>query len=274
MTDRNLVQKAAFMALKAATFCMLAVLAVLIFYIMSNGLKHINPVFLTHSPASMGRGGGIFPFIISTIYVTTMSLTIAAPVGIGAALYLVEYSKEGILISFIRFCTEILAGIPSIIFGLFGFVFFVIYMGMGWSVLSGSLTLACMILPTIIRTSEESIKAVPTSYREGSMALGATRWQTIVKVVLPDSIPGIITGIILGIGRAVGETAAVILTAGSSLRAPASISDSGRTMSVHLYILTMEGISNDKAFATATVLILLVLVINLAANKSVKLIKR
>ncbi|RYD04737.1 hypothetical protein N752_12485 [Desulforamulus aquiferis] len=170
------------------------------------------------------------------------------------------------MVKVIRFATETLAGIPSIIFGLFGFAFLVLFMGFSWSLLSGGLTLAFMVLPTIVRTSEEAIKSVPLSFREGSMALGATKWQTVWKIVLPSALPGILTGIILSMGRAVGETAAVILTAGSSLNIPASIMDPGRTMSVHLYILAMEGISMEKAYATAAVLIILIFVINSLAN--------
>jgi phosphate transport system permease protein len=274
MNSKNISQRAAFLVLKTASMATVAVLAIIVLYIMSNGLKHINPAFFTQKPVSMGREGGIAPFIKSTIYVTSVALAIAAPVGIGSAVYLAEYSRGLTPVRIIRFCTETLAGIPSIIFGLFGFVFFVIFLKLGWSVLSGGLTLACMILPTIIRTSEEAIKTVPMPYREGSMALGATKWQTIVKVVLPGSIPGITTGVILGTGRAIGETAAVILTAGSSLRAPVSVTDPGRTMSIHLYVLTMEGISNEKAFATAAVLIMFILGINFAANKTVKLMRR
>jgi phosphate transport system permease protein len=273
MINKSFAQRAAFLALRTTAMAAVTILAVIILYIMSNGLRHIDPSFFTQRPVNMGRDGGIAPFIVSTLYVTAVSLIIAAPVGIGSALYLTEYSKEGLAVKVVRFCTETLAGIPSIIFGLFGFVFFVVFLGMGWSVLSGGLTLACMILPTIIRTSEEAIKTVPVSYREGSTALGATKWQTITKVVLPGSIPGIITGIILSIGRAIGETAAVVLTAGSSLRAPVTLADPGRTMSVHLYLLTMEGISNEKAFATAAVLVMFVLCINLMANKIAALMK-
>jgi phosphate transport system permease protein len=274
VTDKNLNQKIAFFVLKIAALTTVFILVIIISYILINGLKHVNFEFLTERSYSMGREGGIFPFIITTIYATVVSIAIAAPIGIGAAIYLTEYSREGRVIEVIRFCTETLAGIPSIIFGLFGFVFFVIFMGLGWSILSGGLTLACMVLPTIVRTSEEAIKTVPVSYREGSLALGATRWQTIVKVVLPSSIPGIITGVILSIGRAIGETAAVILTVGSSLRMPTAVTHPGRTMAVHLYILTMEGLSNEKAFATATVLIFFVIIVNYTANRMVGLIKR
>lgn len=274
MRDKNLSQKIAFVLLRAAAFATVLILVIIISYILLNGLRYVSLDFLTQKSSGMGREGGIFPFIITTVYATVVSIAIAAPIGVGAAIYLTEYSREGRIIEAIRFCTETLAGIPSIIYGLFGFVFFVIFMGLGWSILSGGLTLACMVLPTIVRTSEEAVKTVPVSYREGSLALGATRWQTIVKVVLPSSIPGIITGIILSIGRAIGETAAVILTVGSSLRLPTSVMQPGRTMAVHLYILTMEGLSNEKAFATATVLIFFVMIINYTANRMVELIRR
>jgi phosphate transport system permease protein len=220
----------------------------------------------------MGRLGGIFPTIVGTLYLTVVALAIAAPFGVGAAIYLTEYAKRGRLTNVLRFGVESLAGVPSIIFGLFGFVAFVIFLGFGWSILSGGLTLALMILPTIIRTSEEAIKTVPRSYREGSLALGATQWQTIRKVVLPSALPGILTGLILGLGRAVGETAAVMLTAGSSLGMPVSIMDPVRTMSIHLYVLAVEGLSLEKAYATATVLIFVILLINLVATRTIRLL--
>jgi phosphate transport system permease protein len=244
----------------------LAALLIIIGYILFNGLSHINLEFLTEAPRKMGREGGILPVIIGTFMVTGVGVLIATPVGIAAAIYFTEYSKEGKGVAAIRFFTEILAGIPSIIFGLFGFAFFVIALGMGWSVLSGGLTLAMMVLPTLIRATEESLKTVPMTYREGSLSLGATRWQTIVRVILPCCRPGILTGLILGIGRAIGETAAVMLTVGGSLRTPASLFDSARTMSVHLYILASEGLSQEKTYATAALLIFIVLLINTAAN--------
>jgi phosphate transport system permease protein len=179
--------------------------------------------------------------------------------------YLTEYTRESRITRIIRFGADCLAGIPSIIFGLFGFIFFVTTLGMGWSILSGSLTLAFMILPTIIRTSEEAIRSVPYAYREVSFSLGANLWQTVRKVVLPNALPGILTGIMLSVGRSIGETAVVIFTAGSSLRIPASVFDSVRTMSVHFYILAREGISNEKAYGTATVLIISILAINLVS---------
>jgi phosphate transport system permease protein len=247
-------------------FILIAILG----HIIGKGLHAVNLEFLLEYPRSMGREGGISPAIVGTVYLTAISILIASPIGIGAAVYLTEYARKGRILNFIRFSTETLAGIPSIIFGLFGYVFFVIYMGFSWSLLSGRLTLAFMILPTIVRTSEEAIRAVPDSYREGSLSLGATRWQTTVRVVLPSAISGIVTGIILSIGRAVGETAAVFLTAGSSLRMPTSIMDPARTMSVHLYVLAAEGISLEKAYATATVLVVLVLMINLFSTFVIK----
>ena len=180
---------------------------------------------------------------MGTLVLTALSLLIATPLGVGAAVFLTEYTKETRLSRFIRTGTETLAGIPSIIFGLFGFAFFVIYLKMGWSILAGALTLACMMLPTIVRTSEEAIRAVPAAYREVSFALGASRWQTVVSVVLPQAAQGIATGIVLATGRAIGETAAVIFTAGSSLRLPKSLMDPVRTLPVHFYILAREGIS-------------------------------
>ncbi len=244
----------------------LATLIIIIGYILVNGLTHINLEFLTQEPKRMGKEGGIFSVIIGTLMVTGVGILIATPIGIAAAIYFTEYAKNGKGVTIIRFFTEILAGIPSIIFGLFGFAFFVIFLGMGWSVISGGLTLALMVLPTLIRATEESLKTVPMAYREGSLSLGATRWQTIVKVIIPCCKPGILTGLILGIGRAIGETAAVMLTVGGSLRIPTSIFDSTRTMSVHLYVLAAEGLSQEKTYATAALLIIIVLLINTIAN--------
>jgi len=195
-----------------------------------------------------------------------VAIVIAVPFGIGTAFYLAEYTRESLITRIIRFCAESLAGIPSIVFGLFGFIFFVISLNLGWSILSGGLTLAFMILPTIIRTSEEAIRAVPQIYREVSYSLGATKWQTISRVVLPMALRGIVNGIILSVGRCVAETAAVILTAGSTLRMPNSLFSSTRTMAVHFYILAREGISMDNAYGTAALLILFILVINVVVG--------
>lgn len=244
----------------------LASLILIVGYILINGIPHINVEFLTKEPRMMGKEGGIFSVIVGTLYVTAVAIVIATPIGIAAAIYFTEYAKEGKGVQTIRFFTEVLAGIPSVIFGLFGFAFFVVFLGMGWSVLSGGLTLSMMVLPTLIRATEESLKTVPMSYREGSLSLGATKWQTIRRVILPCCRSGILTGLILGIGRAIGETAAIMLTVGGALKIPESIFDSTRTMAVHLYMLSSEGISQEKTFATGALLIILVLMINTAAN--------
>lgn len=244
----------------------LAALLIIIGYILANGFAHIDLEFLMQEPSRMGKDGGIFSVIIGTLMVTGVGILIATPIGIAAAIYFTEYAKNGKGVMIIRFFTEILAGIPSIIFGLFGFAFFVLFLGMGWSVISGGLTLAFMVLPTLIRATEESLKTVPMVYREGSLSLGATKWQTIIKVIIPCCKPGILTGLILGIGRAIGETAAVMLTVGGSLRIPTTLFDSTRTMSVHLYVLAAEGLSQEKTYATAALLIIIVLIINTAAN--------
>ena len=214
----------------------------------------------------MGREGGILPTIIGTFALTAVAILFATPLGVGTAIFLREYTRESRISRIIRFGTDCLAGVPSIIFGLFGFVFFVIYLNMGWSILSGGLTLAAMILPTIISTAEEAIKGIPPSYREVSYSLGGTKWQTVMHTILPSALPGIFTGIILSVGRSIGETAAVILTAGSSLIMPTSLFSPIRTMSVHFYILAREGISMEMAYGTGAALILLVLVVNTVAN--------
>jgi len=248
--------------------CAVLTVAVLVFiigYVMVKGARVMTPGFLLGSPEKMGREGGIFPSIVGTVSLTLASVIIAAPLGIGTAVFLTEYTQEGLFSRIVRFGTESLAGIPSIIFGLFGFLFFVIRLGMGWSILSGSLTLAAMMLPTIVRTSEEALRSVPDVYKETAYALGASRWQTVASVVLPTAMPGIVTGVILAMGRAVGETAAVIFTAGSSLRLPKSIFDPVRTLPVHFYILAREGISIENAYGTAAVLLSAVLLVDFAA---------
>jgi phosphate transport system permease protein len=247
-------------ALAAITF---AVLVFILAFILAHGLPHVTWSFLTQSPTSMGREGGVFPMIVGTILVAGLAVLVAAPIGVATAVYLTEYTREGRLTTVIRFGADCLAGVPSIIFGLFGFVFFAITLGMGLSVLSGSLTLALMVLPTIIRTSEEAIRSVPTAYREVSFGLGSTRWQTVIYVVLRSALPGISTGIVLSLGRSISETAAVMLTAGSALRLPRSLFDSSRTLALHFYILAREGISMPNAYATASVLIIAILALNL-----------
>jgi phosphate transport system permease protein len=242
-----------------------AILFFIILYVLKKGLPVVSLGFLTKNPVEMGKAGGIFSTILGTVALTFLAILIASPLGIGSAIYLTEYTRETWVTRVIRFGSECLAGIPSIIFGLFGFILFVAKLGLGWSLLSGGLTLAFMILPTIIRTSEEAIWSVPRSYREVSFSLGGTKWQTVTRVVLPAALPGIATGVILSIGRSIGETAAVIFTAGSSLHIPTSLFSSSRTMSVHFYILAREGISMANAYGTAAVLMIVILAINLAA---------
>ena len=262
----SITQKIAKAVIWSAAILVLLLLFSIIIYILSKGIPHITWQFLTQIPSDMGRSGGILSTIVGTLAVTLVAIVVATPLGVGTAFYLTEYTHESIVTKIIRFSAESLAGIPSIVYGLFGFIFFVIYLKLGWSILSGGLTLAVMILPTIIRTSEEAILAVHPMYREVSFSLGGTKWQTMIKVLIPSALPGISTGIILGIGRSVAETAAVILTAGSALQMPTSLFSPARTMAVHFYILASEGISLEKAFATAALLIILILLINIGAN--------
>ena len=263
---RYLTQSIAKILIWVGALSTIAVMILILFQILKEGLPVLHLRFFLESPKSMGREGGIFTTIIGTIALTGVAILFGAPLGVGTAVFLREYTRESKISRLIRFGTDCLAGVPSIIFGLFGFVFFVIRLNMGWSILSGGLTLAAMILPTVISTAEESIKAIPPSYREVSYSLGGTKWQTITRVVLPSALPGIFTGILLSVGRSIGETAAVILTAGSSLVMPTSLFSPIRTMSVHFYILAREGISMKMAYGTGAALILLVLMVNMIAQ--------
>lgn len=261
----SITQKIAKGMLFTATALAVGVLLFVIGFVLAGGFRHISWSFLTGPILDMGRSGGILPAIVGTILMIIVSVGIAAPLGVASAIYLVEYTKEGRLTQGIRFGINCLAGVPSIIFGLFGFILFVIILGFGWSILSGGLSLAAMILPTVIRTAEEALRSVPVSYRDVAASLGATRWQVVTKSVLPYALPGILTGVILGIGRSIEETAVVIFTAGSAVQMPTSFFDSARTMAVHFYILAREGISNSNAYATAAILICTILVINISA---------
>jgi len=255
-------QRIAIALLGTATGVTLVVLLFIVGFVLEKGLPVVSFSFLFSMPKDMGRAGGILPTLVGTLLLPLLAIAIALPLGVGTAVYLTEYTRETRLTRIIRFGTDCLAGIPSIIFGLFGFIFFVTTLKLGWSLLSGGLTLAIMVLPTIIRTSEEAIRAVPRAWREVSFSLGATRWETVTKVVLPNALPGIVTGVMLSVGRSIGETAAVIFTAGSSLRMPHSVFDSVRTMAVHFYIMAREGISNENAYGTAAVLVISVLLVN------------
>jgi len=266
--SRYITQRIAKALIWTAALSTILVMFLILFQILKDGLPVLSLEFFRESPKNMGRDGGILSTIVGTFALTMVAIFVATPLGVGTAVFLREYTRESAISRVIRFGTDCLAGVPSIIFGLFGFVFFVIFLNMGWSILSGGLTLAVMILPTIISTAEEAIKTIPYSYREVSYSLGATRWQMVVNVIIPNALPGIFTGVILGVGRSIGETAAVILTAGSSLIMPTSIFSPIRTMAVHFYILAREGISMEMAYGTGAALILLVLLINTIANWS------
>lgn len=238
-------------------------LLVIIGYVFINGCGSITWEFLTTNPKGGLKGeGGILSALVGTVYLILVTLIIAVPLGIGAAIYLSEYASNNWFTRVVRFGVESLAGIPSIVFGLFGFALFVMALGFNFSILSGSMTLACLCLPVIIRTCEEAIKAVPVSYREASYGLGATKWQTIVHVILPAAIPGIITAIILTVGRVVEETACLYVTMGGSANMPTSLWSNARTLSLHLYYLAMETTAINKALATGVILILIIVVIN------------
>jgi phosphate transport system permease protein len=264
--SRYLTQSIAKFSIWVAALSTIAVMTLILFQILREGIPILRLHFFLDSPRIMGREGGILPTIIGTFALTIVAIIFATPLGVGTAIFLKEYTQESRISRIIRFGTDCLAGVPSIIVGLFGFVFFVIYLNMGWSILSGGLTLAAMILPTIICTTEEAIKTIPHSFREVSYSLGGTKWQTVTRAILPSALPGIFTGIILGVGRSIGETAAIILTAGSSLMIPTSLFSPIRTMSVHFYILAREGISMEMAYGTGAALILLVLFVNTIAN--------
>ncbi|MBI9103164.1 MAG: phosphate ABC transporter permease PstA [Spirochaetales bacterium] len=231
--------------------------------------RNIQMSFILEPPKRAGRVGGISSIIVNTIYMVILTILFSTPIGVGAAIYLVEYANQGRLVKVLRLGTETLAGIPSIIFGLFGFIVFVGLFKLGIGLLSGTLTITLMILPTIVRTAEEALKSVPKSFREGSLALGAGKWMTIYRVVLPAAAPGIVTGVVLGVGRAIGETAALLFTMGFDYRRAESLFTSSRVLSVHLYQLVKEGISFDRAFATATILIIIILGTNLLMNSRI-----
>jgi len=252
-----------------------AVVFWIIGYVLSQGLPVIDMEFLTTRPAGGVSGeGGMSTTIVTTLYLVVLTIVIATPMGVGAAIYLVEYagdaSRESKLVAFIikaaRSGVEILAGVPSIIFGLFGFALFVSYMKLGFSLLSASLSGAALVLPTIIRTSEEALLTVPRSYREGSLSLGATKWHTIFRIVLPTAMPGIVTGIVLSVGRIIAETAIFWVTLGGSYHLPQSIMNSGRSMALHVYMLASETRAFDKAMGTASILILSIILLNLTIN--------
>ncbi len=278
---RKLVQNAAFTVFWMAGLGAVLIMLSVVGYVVFKGFADITPEFFTTSPrGGLSGEGGIQSTIVTTIYLVLLTLLVATPLGVGAGIYLVEYAdqaKGGFMkrvTSAARFGVETLAGVPSIIFGLFGYALFVTALKLGFSLASAALAGSCLIIPVIIRTTEEALKAVPDSYREGSLALGASRWETIWKVILPSAFPGITTGIVLGAGRIVSETAIFFVTLGGSYRTPTSLLASGRSMALHVYYLAMETRAFDKAMATAAVLVVLVILMNLSINMISRRISR
>lgn len=275
LAQRKLAQAIAFGCIWFAGILTVAVLLWVVAYVLVNGFQVIDIEFLTTRPAGGVSGeGGMSTTVVTTIYLVVFTLIVAAPLGVGAAVFLTEYAHDAsrrskaasVVIDVARAGVEILAGVPSIIYGLFGFALFVVALKFGFSILTAGLAAACMILPVIIRTSEEALMAVPVSYREASLGLGATKWQMISTVLLPAAMPGIVTGLILSVGRIVAETAIFWVTLGGSYRLPENLMSAGRTMALHVYMLATETRAFDKAMGTAAVLIVVVVLLNLSMN--------
>ncbi|HIH35854.1 MAG TPA: phosphate ABC transporter permease PstA [Methanosphaera sp.] len=242
------------------------ILLIITGYILIKGMPHMSLEFLLTNPLDAGENGGIFPMIVSTVYVSLLAVIFATPISLFTAIYLNEYNNNNKILTVIHFCLDILTSLPSIVYGLFGLVFFVEYLHLGWCILSAALTLAIMIIPTITRTTEVSIARINKNVKESSMALGASKWQTVKEIIIPSALPGILTGILLGLGRSIQETAVILFTVGSSLFVPFSSFDPGRPLTLHLYILATEGISLPKTYATAGILIIMIFIITIATN--------
>lgn len=258
---------------KLAAFITVFALVYIIGYILVRGVPYIKPSLFSLTYTS--ENVSVIPAIITTIMMTFLSLLIAVPLGIFTAVYLVEYARRGNkVVELIRITTETLSGIPSIVYGLFGLLFFVTYLGWGFSLLSGSLTLSIMILPLIMRSTEEALKSVPDSFREGSFGLGAGRVRTIFRIILPSAIPGILAGVILAIGRIVGETAALVYTLGTIPKIPENVFASGRTLAIHMWALSGEGLYTNEAYATAVILLVTVIGINASSAFIAKKLSR
>lgn len=256
---------AVFVITNLSAFLTIFVLGFIVVYIVIKGVPHLTPSLFAWEYNS--ENVSMLPSIINTLLLTALALVIATPLGIFSAIYMVEYAKKGNkIVNVVRITAETLSGIPSIVYGLFGMLFFVGTCKFGYSLLSGAFTVAIMVLPTIMRTTEEALLAVPKNYREGSFGLGAGKLRTVFKVVLPSAVPGILSGIILATGRIVGETAALIYTAGTVAKVPTSVFSSARTLSVHMYNLSKEGLNIDQAYATAVVLLVMVIIINMLSN--------
>jgi len=259
INKRKILDSLMYAIMAAAAGAVILSLLFVLVYIFRSQAGFFNWSFLTNAQT------GILPMIVTTLYIVLVSVAAALPVGLATAIYLNEYSGNSRFIKLLRLAVETLAGIPSIIYGLFGLLIFCRMLNLGQSIIAGSLTLSIMILPVIIRTTEESLKSIPDSFREGSLALGATKFQTTVHVVLPPALPGILTSVILAIGRVVGESAPVLLTVGLTKNMPRSVFESGRTLTIHLFYLTNEAVRPEDfgiAFATASVLVILVIIIN------------
>ncbi|MBF0530259.1 MAG: phosphate ABC transporter permease PstA [Deltaproteobacteria bacterium] len=271
LLSRKLKQFIAFWAFRLTTALVIAALGGIVLFILIMGLNSVNWTFLTDVPRDSMTKGGIFPAILGTIYLTIGAVTVALPLGVASAIYLSEYARDGKFLLIIRLGINNLAGVPSVVFGLFGMALFVGFLGFGTSIIAGSLTLGLLILPTIIGASEEALRQVPATFREASLGLGATRWQTLRKVVLPAALPGILTGCILGLGRAAGETAPIMFTAATfyTLRLPHSVFDQVMALPYHIFVLATAGTHIDKTrplqYGTVLVLVTLVLGISLSA---------
>ncbi len=260
------------LVLLAAAITIIALVYLLV-YILVNGVPYLNADLFSWTYTS--ENVSVVPAIINTVIMALISLLFAIPFGIGSAIYLVEYAKKGNkLVKVVRVTAETLTGIPSIVYGLFGMLFFVTALHWRFSILAGACTLAIMVLPVILRTTEEALMAVPDSFREGSFGLGAGKLRTIFKIILPSAVPGILSGVILSVGRIVGETAALMYTAGTVAAIPKNLFSSGRTLAVHMYVLASEGLHVDQAYATAVVLLILVIVINALSSFLAKKIQK
>lgn len=269
----DLLSKTLFLVVILAALTTTAILTYIILYVIVKGAPYITPSLFAFDYNS--DNVSLFPAMITTIIITGLSLLIAVPIGIATSIYLVEYArKDNKLVGIIGLTAETLSGIPSIVYGLFGLLFFVTTLNWGFSILSGACTLAIMILPLVIKTTEEALKSVPDAYREASFGLGAGKLRTVFKIVLPSAVPGILAGVILGVGRIVGETAALIYTAGTVAKIPENLFSSGRTLSVHMYALSSEGLHTNQAYATALVLLVTVLLINTLSNSVAKWLRK
>jgi phosphate transport system permease protein len=264
--NKTLTNRIALGVIWAAALATVAALGTILLYVIINGIGQLTPGFIFGWPHGVNMEGGIWPTIQATLYVTVLAMLITTPVAVLAAVYLAEYAVQGRLVRVIRFAADSLASVPSIVMGLFGLALFVEGIGMGFSVLAAALALSFLLLPIIVRTTEEAIRSVPKYIRWGSYGLGASKWQTVSKIVLPSALPRITTGVILAAGRAAGETAVVIYTMGTMINAPISLLDGGRTMPVHLMLMAQEGINLPAAYGTALLLVLMVLAFNLIAR--------